>query len=454
MRYSLFHKRMKGPPLVEGQKPVDSRSIERLKAGRLASMALQLTARLIEQFGPRPAGSESARLTAHEIERSLKPFCDHTEKESVPLDLSFGALPLRVMVYLYPILVLLALFDLSLISLLLFALYLGWVYLFRYRYRPSTREPKKPAEGVNIHGILDPSGEVKRTILFTAHHDSAFIQRYNRLDRAAYLVKVGLPIALFGLIGILSFLLIFTKTNIGSSIILLAMLGATYFFIPLLSFYEEGASVGAGDNLNSAAIIVELARYFNWRKANDEPLSQTRLLFCSFDGEEVGLQGSQHWYREHSDLIEGAIVLNFDSIYYADSLTFLERDANATVQLSKALARRCVSIAHSMGYAAKSRSIPRLGGATDAASASRAGVQATTLIATAWDDRSKGSVQHTEADVVEAIEPKAVEQAISIAIRLVELVESNSLWEESAEHTEEPEVEKEPSLSFGRLTHR
>jgi hypothetical protein len=33
-------------------------------------------------------------------------------------------------------------------------------------------------------------------------------------------------------------------------------------------------------------------------------------------------------------------------------------------------------------------------------------------------------------------------------------VESNSLWEESAEHTVEPEVEKEPSLSFGRLTHR
>ena len=143
---------------------------------------------------------------------------------------------------------------------------------------------------------------------------------------------------------------------------------------------------------------------------------------------------------------------DFDSIYWADSLTFLERDVNGTQPLSSPLARRCVDIARSMGYEAKSESIPRLAGATDAASASRAGLEATTLTAAGWDDQSKGAPYHSEGDTVEAIEAKAVEMAISIAIRLVEHVDGETLWETEDEEVKPPEPSR--SLSFSRLTHR
>jgi len=451
MRYSLFHKRLKTPPLVEGQKDDPKQRIERLKAGRLATMALTLTRSLIEQFGPRPSGSDACLRAAGEIERSLTPFCDYTAQSEVSLDPTFHSLPLSVMAYLYPLLVLLMLFRLPLGTLLLFCLYGAWLVTTLYYYRPLIRNTRKTVKGINVHGVLEPDGAVRHTVILSAHHDSAPLFRHNRLDRLGYMSTVGLPILLFALCGPLSFIALFTPPNLALTIILVAMLILTPRFLALMRFYDDRATPGGGDNLNSTSMVIQLARYFNWRRATEAPLASTRLIFCSFDGEEIGLQGSKAWYEAHGDLTAGALVLNFDAIYWADSLTFLERDINGTQPLAKELARRCVDIARSMGYEANSESIPRLSGATDAASASRAGLAATTLTAVGWDDHTKASVYHTEDDTVDAIEAKAVEQALSIAIRLVELIDNDALWEEE----EETPVQEEPSsLSFSRLTHR
>jgi len=452
MRYSLFHKRLKTPPLVEGQKEHSTEKIERLKAGRLAGMALSLTRALLEQFGPRLSGSEACLQAAAEIERSLSPFCDRTEQSEVTLDPTFHSLPLSAMAYLYPVLLLLSLFKLPLLSLLLFCLYGGWVTVTLYYYRPLCKVKRKMVKGINVHGVLEPEGEVRHTVILSAHHDSAPLFRHNRLDRLHYLMTVGLPVILFLLSGLLSFILLFGSSGVGVTIILVVMLALTPRFVALLRFYDDRAAPGAGDNLNSTSLVIQLARYFNWKRAGKEPLASTRLLFCSFDGEEIGLQGSGAWYEEQKELAEGALVLNFDAIYRADSLTFLERDINGTQPLSKELARRCVDIARSMGYEAKSESIPRLAGATDAASASRAGLEATTLTAAGWDDQSKGAPYHSEGDTVEAIEAKAVEMAISIAIRLVEHVDGETLWEQ--EEASAPPPEPSSSLSFSKLTHR
>ena len=452
MRYSLFHKRLKTPPLVEGQKDNPKQKIERLKAGRLATMALTLTRSLLEQFGPRPSGSDACHLAAAEIERSLAPFCDRTAQSEVTLDLTFHSLPLSAMAYLYPVLLLLSLFKLPLLSLLLFCLYGGWVIVTLYYYRPLFTVRRKSVQGINVHGVLEPKGEVRHTVILSAHHDSAKLFRHNRLDRVRYLATVALPILLFVLAGLLSFILLFGPMGIGMTIILVVMLALTPRFVALLRFYDERATPGAGDNLNSTSLIIQLARYFSWRREGEEPLESTRLVFCSFDGEEIGLQGSTAWYEEQKELADGAVVLNFDAIYWADSLTFLERDVNGTQPLSKELARRCVDIARSMGYEAKSESIPRLAGATDAASASRAGLEATTLTAVGWDDHTRAAPYHSEGDTVEAIEAKAVEMAISIAIRLVEHVDGETLWEQ--EEASAPPPEPSSSLSFSKLTHR
>ncbi len=466
MRFPLFQKRSKAPSLAPEQQEHRRQKIETLKAGRLAALALSFTSSLIEKFGPRLAGSEASMQAVQHIKAAYEPFCDRSETEAVPIDTNFHAFPLQLAFYTYPIILVLLLIGLPYLGLLLFLAYLWYAARTLYLYKPVTKLSKPNVEGLNVHAVLEPQAEVRHTLLLTAHHDSAPLFRYNRLDRLSYLRKVALPVVLFLLAGLFNAMHMITELlegrlfavslpPLGMGIVGVLLLALTPLLLPLRSFYTEQGSPGAGDNLASVGMTVQLARYFHWKKSCNTPLSHTRLIFCSFDGEESGLAGSKAWYERHKEEVGDALVLNFDSIYHADRLTFLERDINGTQMLSSRLARRCVQIAKDMGYDAVSESIPRLAGGTDAARASLAGLEATTLTSVAWDDRSKPSVYHTTQDVVAAIDSKAVEMALSVAIRLVELVDSDRLWEVGEPEPERQERWKEdPALVFTKLTHR
>ncbi len=464
MKIPLPRRRKKAPKLVETQKELPRQKLETLKAGRLASLALEFTRNIIETFGGRVAGSVSSQNAAEAIEEAYSEFCDESESMRFPLDSKVHSRPFLFVCFLYPFLVVLMLLGLPWIALPLFLGFLYYAIRELYLYQPLSKKRSLDSEGVNVHGILEPEGEVRQTLVFSSHHDSSPLQHYNQKDRITYAKRVLLPLALFGFSGILSLIQIFSELlarslflpnvpSLASLILLLLLLFATPLLLPLRNMYEQEGSPGAGDNLISVGLTVQLARYFHWRRACEKPLHHTRLIFCSFDGEEAALQGSHHWYEAMAPSLVHPLVLNFDSLYYSDHLTFLEKDVNGTQMLDSVLSRRCTEIAHSMGYEAKSESIPRLWGGTDAAQASRCGIPATTLCAVAWDDSSKPALQHTRNDVVEGIEPKTVEMALSVAIKLADLVDGNRLYDEHEPETEKPQKE-EPSLVFSKLTSR
>ena len=463
MKFPHPRKRKKTPTLVEDQKEIPRQKLETLKAGKLSSLALEFARSLIDLYGPRVAGSDAAHSAAEAVEEAYKPFCDETASTRFPLDTKAHSQPFTIVIVLYPLLVVLMLVGLPWLSLLLF-LGFGW-YTMRelYLYRPFPRKNRCNAEGVNVHGVLEPKEEVLHTLIFSAHHDSAPLHRYNQLEWVSYARNVLLPVGLFIVSGFLALVQVFSELlarvlflpnvpSLANLILLLFLLGATPLLLPLRSMYEKEGSPGSGDNLVSVGMTVQLARYFHWRKDCGKPLSHTRLVFCSFDGEEAALQGSRHWFSTMASAFIDPVVLNFDSVYYGDKITFLEKDVNGTQPLDASLARRCTEIAHAMGYESRSESIPRLWGGTDAAEASRCGISATTLTAVAWDDRSKPSVQHTRNDTVEAVEPGALERALSIAIKLTDMIDGNRLWEEMEE--QEKGVPNEASLVFSKLTNR
>lgn len=466
MRIPLFHKRAKPPTLTGVQTPHRTQKIETLKAGRLASLAIAFTSRIIESIGPRLAGSDTCHRAAAEIEQELASFCDSAEQSTFELESGVHSLPLKIAVILYPILVLLQLVGLPYLSFILFLLY-GW-YAGKelYLYKPFPIPFMKRDTGVNVHAVLEPKGAVEQTILFTSHHDSAPLFSYNRLDRLTYAKKVGLPVFLFLGSGLLSMIQILSELvsrqllvpnvpSIAIFILLLLFLLSTPLLLGLWNFHAKTGSPGAGDNLVSVGMIIQLARYFHWKRSCNTPLASTRLVFCSFDAEEMGLRGSRAWYQKNGPNMDSALVLNFDCVYHSDQLTFLERDVNGHQALDASLARRCAEIAQSMGYPSTCESIPRLSGGTDAAEASRAHLKACTLTSVGWDDRTKPSVYHTEDDTVEAVDPKAVEMALSVAIRLVELVDQKKLWEADLPKQEKQKEEgADPELVFSKLTHR
>lgn len=468
MRIPIFRKRKKiPPPLVSEESELKRPKLDTLKAGRLAQLALELTSSLIEKFGPRVAGTEQSRASAAAIEEHLKKYCTTTGYQEFTLHNKAYTLWLKIMVFVYPTVLLFLWFGLPLLGTLTYVLFCLYVFQEFMVFKPWGEKYTPSSVGANSHGCIEPELEVLHTVIFSGHHDSARLYRYNKLDRKAYVKKVLTPFFLFALLGFSSVVQLITEilslrlftVNLPplANFILnfLLTLGFPLLF-PLRDFVLDEGSPGAGDNLISSSMGVQLARFFDWKRKCGQPLLHTRLVFCSFDGEEVGLRGSRHWFDENLDLLEDPIHLNFDSPYYEDELTFLERDVNGLQSLCSPLARRCVQIAQAMGYQAHSTAIPIFAGGTDAASAARCGIDATTLTAVAWDDRSKPAVYHTPDDTVSAIEPKAVEHALSIAIRLVELVDSDQLYEDSSTLVKDTKKEDEegPDLKFSKFSIR
>ncbi len=438
-----------------------------LKAGRLAQLALELTSSLIETFGPRVAGSTASRESAALLEEHLKKYCTTTEYQEFTLYDRSYTLWLKLMIGVYPLVLLFLWFGLPLLGTLIYSSFCFYVYREFLVFKPLGEHHTPSSLGANCHGTIEPENEVLHTVVFSGHHDSARLYRYNKLDRKSYFKKVLTPFFLFFLLGFSSIVQLLTEIvslrlfslnlpPLANFILNTLLTLGIPLLLPLRDFVLEEGSPGAGDNLISSSMIVQLARFFDWKKKCGQPLIHTRLVFCSFDGEEVGLRGSRHWFDHNLDLLEDPIHLNFDSPYYEDELTFLERDANGLQSLSSKLARGCVQIAQGMGYQAQSAPIPIFAGGTDAASSARCGIDSTTLTAIAWDDRSKPAVYHTPDDLVSAIEPKAVEHAISIAIRLVELVDKDQLYEDSDTlFKEDDEVDEEgPDLKFSKFSIR
>ncbi len=468
MRIPIFRKRKKiVPPLVSEESGGGKPKLDTLKAGRLAQLALELTSSLIERFGPRLAGTEQSRGSAAGIEEHLKKYCNTTNYQEFTIHSRAFTLWLKFMVVAYPIVLVFLWFGLPLLGTLSYVLFCTYVFLEFIIFKPWGDTYTPSSVGANCHGCIEPELEVLHTVILSGHHDSARLYRYNKLDRKAYFKKVLTPFVLFALLGFSSVVQLITEmlslrlftVNLPplANFILnfLLTLGIPLLF-PLRDFVLEEGSPGAGDNLISSSMAVELARFFDWKRKCGQPLQHTRLVFCSFDGEEVGLRGSRHWFDQNLDLLEDPIHLNFDCPYYEDELTFLERDVNGLQPLSSKLARRCVQIAQGMGYKAQSAAIPIFAGGTDAASAARCGIDATTLTAVAWDDRSRPAVYHTPDDTVSAIESKAVEHAISIAIRLVELVDNDELYDDADTlfKDDKPVSEDGPDLKFSKFSSR
>jgi len=170
-------------------------------------------------------------------------------------------------------------------------------------------------------------------------------------------------------------------------------------------------------------MLVELARRLaDPARPGKSSLNQTRITFVSFDAEEPGLRGSRAYLKQRQDQLQSmpTFMLNIDSIYNDKHLQFLVSDLNGSIQLSNDLAEQYQGLAASAGISSKLTRMVFGGGATDAAELTRAGVQATTMLAMSTALVRVGLVYHIAKDTVDAIAPEAVRACLEVACRLVE----------------------------------
>ncbi len=400
-----------------------------------ARRALERTAAWIAQYGGRPAGSEACRLVAQALKIELERACGSARLEVFSSRVGAFNNFYRVDALIYLLGLALLWLDqplwagLALTAMIAAAgLQFGWyAELYDILYPAQTCQ--------NVSAVLEPTGEVKQQLIFSAHHDSAYVLNFLRRSQKFYGLKIIVPDAFRFLAAMTAWAWLLWQAVWGglppfvAPARVLLLVGIYFVFTKFFLFGPE-VSPGAGDNLIASAILVELAEFFaNEALPGCSSLEHTRLVFASFDAEEAGLRGSRAWVKAHRPDLESlpAFALNFDSIYRAEDLQFLRSDLNSHLKLDHALAALCRQVAAELGLTAGLAVMRFGGGGTDAAELARAGVRATTMLGMSTRVVRDGLVYHTLGDTVEAIEPSAVQACLALAARLARILDGRAV---------------------------
>jgi len=388
---------------------------------------LSWTRKIIDACGARPAGSERCRRAAELIVEDLKPYCTRTqthEFECRPWSFIWqGAITTPVSIVASGLLffghlwLASGLFGaVALVALLEFGL---------YREAVDALFPRRRC--TNVVGVLEPNLPAVRQIVVSAHHDSAYEFRYVRLGTLVYslfmlwysVVTYAMPFLVSGL-AVAQLLGVLPPMGLIRGLALFSGAGG----LLTLGFVDFKAVPGAGDNLVSTGMLVELARTMRAQlDADPQAFGHTRVLLVSFDAEESGLRGSRAFVRDHRALLRElpTVNLNLESFFDVKTLAVLVTDLNGTVKLSEPLARMLEEEATAEGLELEQMKMRYGFGATDAAEFARAGIPATTLLAVPHTPLyGKRVLYHTRDDLPENLDPAAVEAGARLVRRMVE----------------------------------
>jgi aminopeptidase YwaD len=414
-----------------------------------AKSAMEFTAKLIREYGPRLTGSVSCGKAADAIRDKASACCDKVSIETFPVHPGafLGFIKVLVVFYIASAagLSFAPIFSAALMTVGITILVFGF-FLYRELLDPFYPE----FVGRNVVGVIEPEGEVKRQVIVSGHHDSArvfnfYVDRPELYSRRIY-GGIGSVVVLW-----LASLVIFvasgplfgvTLLGFGSARLIFALLFvcALPLVLPLWKFAGNEGTPGAGDNLVASAIALEIVEEFSSRRrrasapgaspaqtAGDaEPLAHTRVVFASFDAEEAGLRGARAFARGRRAEFAGlpSYGYNMDCVYSFKDIRFLESDLNGSVKLDREETARLARIAESEGFPSKTQPIAFLTGGTDAAELASAGVKQTSLLAMRWGNDDRSSVYHTPSDTIDAVDPLAVEAAIRLGVRYIECLDA------------------------------
>ncbi len=399
----------------------------------MAKAALGTTKGLLSRYKFRLAGSSQCRLAAHEIASALHECCDGCHEEPFvlhPKALWWLGKMLAIIYVAAAFLSLLGGANIWIGSLLcLIGLFYGLAqYIFYSRlFDPLFRS----AEGRNVVGTLEPVYAAERQVVLVSHHDSPYIFSFLERFQPIAFARLFLGMLSYAWLTIyLTFLAILqllsgqTQHNHGAPLWLVAI--GALFALQLFLMMSRRPSPGAGDNLNSTSMNIEVVKYFARCKDSEKQLQNTRLVVLSTDGEEIGQRGAIEYVRAHLPELRRipSYIINVDSVYYIKDLAILTRDRHGRIRLSASMVDTLIRIAEKCQISVRAKPIPFGGGGTDAAAFAVKGIEATGLIAQPTGLFRNDHLYHTSKDTAEMIDEKAVSAIIRIIIEYVRCVDA------------------------------
>ncbi|HWB63976.1 MAG TPA: M28 family peptidase, partial [Chitinophagales bacterium] len=184
------------------------------------------------------------------------------------------------------------------------------------------------------------------------------------------------------------------------------------------SMHAEEAVPGAQDNLSGIAIAFESVKNFaDPANKGKSSLKNTRLKFVSFGSEEKGLCGSRAYAQTYKEELrkENAQLINIDSVRLVNEVAVVKRELMNGTLHTPLLVNGLLNSFKKLNLPCKTAMLP-IGG-TDGVSFARAGLPSVTIIGISSSNYD--FTYHTRHDIVENIEPQALENVKNAIVDFV-----------------------------------
>ncbi|MFX1328833.1 MAG: M28 family metallopeptidase [Promethearchaeota archaeon] len=402
--------------------------------------------KICNEIGPRESGTEQEILAGNIIEEELKKFCDEIHQEEYISSphaflggIRYAASLVLVSILLYWLSLLVDLkmlliseiysFIFMIIAVILIIISISYFILEVMKYHEvfDFLFPKKKSK--NVIGTINPSGDLKHSIIFSAHHDSAFefntfyyLKRFGQIIiNVGYLIVViiFIVVILKIILQLLSIELPILYFSFGVLFIIFSPIGLVYIL-----FHTYHPVLGAFDNLSGVSAVLGIGKYLSENKDNPNIFPKhTKIYLISFAGEEAGLRGSKRYIITHFKNLkeEETIVINMDSIGKKEVVVIHDREPGIGAKHDPKIYKPLFEIAKKVNPNAKIS--PLAFGATDGAAFSKKRIPAVSMGSLNLKDELV-PYYHTRLDTPEVIEKEALGQFVAICLEFLKYVDS------------------------------
>ena len=379
----------------------------------LSQRAYQLLQMIVDEIGPRPAGSEGEERFLQLAEGFFQDRGFAVEKQAVPNVpsqanrfplIATGVAGLLAAAWFLPqspwvMLLYLAVFSALPKVMLLFRRKMGG---------------KATVTGHNLIAIVPSAEPPVRTLILCAHHDTARASRIPNPklgELARNLLRLWPPIMLLLTVVALArvadiwfpFAPDVAWQVVRNALMVLLGLWGLFILAYQVASMSKRFSPGANDNGSGVAALMAAAEVFA-----REPLRCTEVRLIFFSAEENGLLGSEHYVKERRNSLKSAATLNLDMVGSGQEMTFVRGAGmfppRRTTPRLNALLRQIRPGIRGRWYWM---------GDSDFSSFLAKKIPAVSLEASG---RGRENVYHTDHDTMDHIQPELLAEAMQIVL--------------------------------------
>ena len=371
---------------------------------------------IVDACGPRISGSESDARGIELIRGFMGKSCDKVEVEE--FDVAPRVLQRLTEMITYGVVAIFITFFISPVISLIIGLGSGIIFFSsRWYDREFIEKYLEKKKSENVIGMIKPKGEVKRRLIVSGHHDSAFNMTllHRQFVWLTPVLEFFTTVSMLGMIALSVYAIAEGKlfypiipTRIWAWTVLIGFFGVITSQIMRKGLVTDIPVEGANDNLSGVATALGMADYLSKNK----PLN-TEVLCISFGAEEPNTKGSQSFVKRHLKDLETVptSILNFDMVGEEGTLRVVKKELEVKSTHSKAFVDFVCTAAQEGKVTVKPATLPF--GNTDATPFSRRGFEATSIVR--LDSSGLPGHWHTTEDSIKNVKEESLIECVELS---------------------------------------